>query len=115
MKYYYLIFYIVGCLWLCGCAYSPINLGKIDSFMPSQQTLPRKPTREIARICYQYTLFDNSKHYGILSIANLLKEAQAKTHQNTFHNVGVWQLHWNLIFWQKRCLVLGQLSSINNY
>ncbi len=85
-----------------------IYLGSLHALQILPNTLHSKPTKEIARICASSTLFHTSKQYEILTFENLLKAAQAKTKQNVFSQVGIWQQHWNMLVWQKKCLILGE-------
>lgn len=92
-----------------GCVNTPrINLGTIPSFTPSSNTQSKEPKVEIARICHSFFGADNYKSYEILSIENLLKQAQKNTQQDSFKNVGIWQKDINILFlWRKKCLILG--------
>lgn len=83
------------------------NLGKLYALKILPNTLQRKPQKEIAKVCVSFTPFNKSKQYEILTFENLLKEAYKNTKQHTFTNVGIWQKSFNMILWQKKCLILG--------
>lgn len=84
-----------------------LPLGKLHALQILPNTLPKKPQKEIARICASFTPFNASKQYEILTFENLLKEAHKNTKQHTFAKVGIWQQRFNMLTWQKKCLILG--------
>ncbi|RDU65878.1 hypothetical protein CQA53_05350 [Helicobacter didelphidarum] len=95
---------------LCGCTSNDrLNLGTLQSFIPSHSPQSKKPKTQIAKICYNYSIFKRDKVYEILTLENLLKEAFRQTGKNIFYNVGIWQSSINVIYlWQRRCLILGK-------
>ncbi|MDY5185997.1 hypothetical protein [Helicobacter trogontum] len=88
-----------------------VYLGRLHNLQILPNTLPKKPQKEIARICVSFTPFNASKQYRILTFENLLKEAYKNTAQYTFTKVGIWQQSWNMLIWQKKCLILGNVNA----
>lgn len=98
-------------LFIFGCssnqAKNELNLGNLQYLQILPNTLQNKPQKEIARICASFTPFNANKQYEILTLENLLKSASIKTKQNIFTKVGIWQQSFNLLLWQRKCLILG--------
>lgn len=101
---------ILACFFV-GCGVKgteeSISLGKLHSLQILPNTLAKKPQKEIARICASFTPFNAAKQYEILTFENLLREAYKNTKQHTFTKVGIWQQSYNMLIWQKKCLILG--------
>lgn len=107
-----ILFFIVFCM-LLGCSAKKvandhaIHLGNLQYLQILPQELHNKPKKEIARICVSFTPFNANRQYEILTFENLLKAANTKTKQRIFTKVGIWQQSWNMLLWQKKCLILG--------
>lgn len=105
-------FFMIFCM-LFGCSAKQttnsyaLHLGNLQYLQILSNKLNKKPQKEIARICVSFTPFNASRQYEILTFENLLKAASAKTNQNIFTQVGIWQQSWNILLWQKKCLILG--------
>lgn len=102
-----LMVFMLGCS--KGVAHNEaISLGSVTALQTTPTPLAKKPHREIARICASHSTLNSHKSYQILTLDNLLKEAQRKTGQTHFEQVGIWQQSWHMIVWQKKCLILGE-------
>lgn len=68
--------------------------------------LPKKPKKEISRICHTQSLFSTKN----LTINDLLQKAYESHKQYIFKNVGLWYENINILYlWERECLILGKI------